>query len=598
MSKQLPTRSQIPVEDTWDLTVIFKNDEEWEAEFEELSEMIPESNRYEGILGESAENLLAALQFRDILFQRLAKLYVYAHLNEDTDTRNSYYQGLSARAANLMTQASAAFAFFSSEVMELDEQLVKSYVNDNKELSLYKQEFDELFLRRPYILSQGEEEILAKSGEPLDATTKAFAVLNNADLKFPAIDDENGNSVQITHGSYVKLLEGDNKNIRRDAYKGMLGTYGALKNTFAATLSGTVKANNFIADVRGFDSARHHALFSNFIPESVYDSLIEAVNDNMHLLHRYVDLRKKVLGLDEIHMYDMYTPMVEKVEMSFTFEEAKNIIIDALSVLGEEYTSILKRAFDERWIDPIENQSKRSGAYSSGAYGTNPYILMNWQDNLENVYTLAHELGHSVHSYYSRSTQPYQYSGYSIFLAEIVSTTNENLLTEYLLKKYDDPKIQAYIINHYLDGFKGTVFRQTQFAEFEHLIYESDAAGIPLTADYLSEQYGEINAKYYGDGVNYDDEIATEWARIPHFYYDYYVYQYATGFSAATSFSKRILEEGQPAVDAYINYLKAGSSDYPIDVLKKAGLDMTSNKPVLEALEVFEQRLSLLEQIK
>lgn len=339
------------------------------------------------------------------------------------------------------------------------------------------------------------------------------------------------------------------------------------------------------------------ALFNNHIEESVYDALVESVTNRIDLLHRYVGLRKKALNLDDIRMYDLYVPMVEEVDLAITYEDAKTMVIEALSVLGEEYTSLLHKAFNERWIDPYENEGKRSGAYSSGAYGTKPYILLNWQDTLDNVYTLAHELGHSLHTYYSTNNQPFVYSNYSIFLAEVASTTNENLLTDYLLKKYEDPKIRAYIINHFLDGVKGTVYRQTQFAQFEHFIHEADQAGKPLTADYLSSEYGKLNRFYYGEDMIFDEEIELEWARIPHFYYNYYVYQYATGFSAASALSHKILTEKQPAIDAYLDYLKAGSSDYPIDVLKKAGVDMSTPKATNDALNLFEQRLNELEEL-
>jgi oligoendopeptidase F len=370
-----------------------------------------------------------------------------------------------------------------------------------------------------------------------------------------------------------------------------------LKNTFASTLSNTVKHHNFNAEIRGFKNSREAALFSNHIPESVYDALVEAINQRLNLLHKYVDLRQKVLKLDDVRMYDLYVPMVEDVEFKFTYQEAQEIILEALSVLGDDYVTILKKAFSERWIDVLENDGKRSGAYSSGCYTTNPFILLNWQDNLDNVYTLAHELGHSLHSYYSRLNQDFIYGDYSIFVAEVASTTNENLLTAYLLKKYTDPKIQAYIINHFLDGVKGTVYRQTQFAEFEHFIHTSLQDGVALTTDFLSENYDRINRKYYGETMVYDEEIKYEWARIPHFYYNYYVYQYATGFSAASALSYKIINEGEPAVKNYLKFLASGSSVTPINALLIAGVDMRTNQATLDALKLFEIRLDELEKL-
>ena len=454
-----------------------------------------------------------------------------------------------------------------------------------------------MFERRKYILSEKEELLLAKASDVFDGSSETFSVLNNADLKFKPIETESGEVYPLSHGRYGLYLESKDRSIREKAFKNVYASYRDLKNTFASTLSNTVKLHNLNADVRGFSSARAAALFANHIPESVYDALVEAINQRLNLLHKYVDLRKQSLKLDEVRMYDLYVPMVEDVEFKFTYQEAQEIILEALSILGDDYVSVLKKAFNERWIDVLENEGKRSGAYSSGSYTTNPFILLNWQDNLDNVYTLAHELGHSLHSYYSRLNQDYIYGGYSIFVAEVASTTNENLLTAYLLKKYKDPKIQAYIINHYLDGVKGTVYRQTQFAEFEHFIHKSLQDGIALTSDYLCENYGKINQKYYGETMVYDDEIKYEWARIPHFYYNYYVYQYATGFSAASALSYKILNEGESAVKNYLKFLSAGSSVTPIDALLIAGVDMRSNQATLDALKLFELRLNELEEL-
>jgi oligoendopeptidase F len=393
-------------------------------------------------------------------------------------------------------------------------------------------------------------------------------------------------------------LESTDSRVRHDAFKAVYETYGKFKNTFSSTLSGNVKKNNFNARVRKYNSARHAALSSNNIPESVYDNLVKTIQDHLHLLHRYLKLRKKVLGLKELHMYDLFTPLVKDVKMEIKYDEAKDLVLKGLSPLGEEYAKVLKEGFENRWVDVHENKGKRSGAYSSGSFGTNPYILLNWQDNVNNLFTLAHEFGHSVHSYYTRKSQPYPYGNYSIFVAEVASTCNEALLNDYLLKTIDDEQKRIYLLNHYLEGFRGTVFRQTMFAEFEHLIYQKAQNNEALTADLFTKEYYALNKKYFGEeDIVIDEEIGLEWARIPHFYYNYYVYQYATGFSAATALSKQILEEGEPAVKRYIDFLSAGSSDYPIEVLKKAGVDMTSADPIINACKVFEEKLNELEQL-
>ncbi len=595
--KELLTRDQIPVERTWDTSTIFKSEEDFEASYIEVSERISSLLNFQNRLTESAQTLFEALELRNELILKYSHLAVYSHLNSDVDTANSHYQGLQTRTRNLGTSLSAALSFFEPELLDSNENLIKAYLKELPELAVYDFEFELLFRKRPHILSLKEETLLAKASQVLSSPATTFSILNNADLKFPTIVDENNQEVELSHGRYSRFMESQNRQVRHDAFKGMYSVYDQLQHTFASTLSSNVKHHNFKADVRGFKSARHSALFENTIDESVHDALVEAVNSRLPLLHRYVSLRKKALNLDELRMYDLYVPMIDDVDLKFTFEEARDLIIKALSVLGEDYVSILEKAFNDRWIDIEENKGKRSGAYSSGTYGTNPFILMNWQGTLDHVYTLAHELGHSVHSYYTRQHQPFIYGDYSIFLAEVASTTNENLLTDYLLKQYDDPKVQAYIINHFLDGVKGTIYRQTQFAEFEHLIHQADQNGIALTGEYLTKEYFEMNKKYYGPAMTYDVEIGYEWALIPHFYYNYYVYQYATGFSAASSLSQRILTLDENKITDYIDFLKSGSSDYPIDVLKKAGVDMNSAKPIKDTLEIFKKRLAELEQL-
>ncbi|MCU7740562.1 oligoendopeptidase F [Priestia megaterium] len=595
--KKLPSRSEIKVEDTWKLEDIFASDDAWEKEFEEVKALIPQMEKFKGKLGESAQTLYDALQEQDELTMRVSKLYTYAHMRYDQDTTNSFYQGLNDRIKTLYTQIASALSYVTPEILSIEESKIKQYMAEHKELKLYAHALDEITRERPHILSESEEALLAQASEVLGSSSNTFGMLNNADLEFPSIKDENGEEVEITHGRYIRFLESSDRRVREEAFKAVYETYGKFKNTFASTLSGTVKKDNFSARVRHYNSARHSALSTNNIPEEVYDNLVKTVNDNLHLLHRYIDLRKKVLGIEELHMYDLYTPLVKDVKMEVTYEEAKDYILKGLKPLGEDYLNVLKEGFENRWVDVHENKGKRSGAYSSGTYGTNPYILMNWQDNVNNLFTLAHEFGHSVHSYYTRKTQPYPYGDYSIFVAEVASTCNEALLNDYLLKTIDDEKQRLYLLNHYLEGFRGTVFRQTMFAEFEHDVHVRAQNGEPLTPELLTKLYYDLNKKYFGDNLVIDEEIGLEWARIPHFYYNYYVYQYATGFSAAAALSKQILEEGDPAVERYVGFLKSGSSDYPIEVLKKAGVDMTTSQPIEEALTVFEEKLTEMERL-
>jgi len=595
--KKLPARSEIKKEDTWRLEDIFETDQAWEQEFAEIKAALPKLAEFKGKLGNSAEDLYEALTYQDKVMERLGKLYTYAHMRYDQDTTNSTYQALNDRARNLYTQAASLSSYIVPELLAVDEAKIKQFINEKKELKLYEHALDEINRQRPHVLSAEQEELLAQASEVLGSSSNTFGMLNNADLTFPTIKDENGEEVEITHGRYIRFLESEDRRVREDAFKAVYKTYGDFKNTFASTLSGTVKKDNFSAKVRNYDSARQAALSSDNIPESVYENLISTVHDHLDLLQRYVKLRKDVLGLSEVHMYDLYTPLVKDVKMEVTYDEAKEYILKGLAPLGEEYLSILKEGFENRWVDVHENKGKRSGAYSSGAYGTNPYILMNWQDNVNNLFTLAHEFGHSVHSYYTRKNQPYPYGNYSIFVAEVASTCNEALLNHYLLETIEDKRQRLYLLNHFLEGFRGTVFRQTMFAEFEHIIHQKAQEGEPLTPELLTKSYYDLNKKYFGNDIVIDEEIGLEWARIPHFYYNYYVYQYATGYSAATALSNQILEEGQPAVERYIDFLKAGSSDYPIEVLKKAGVDMTSSSPIEEACKVFEEKLTEMEKL-
>ena len=596
-SKKLPLREEVPTEKTWDLTTIYSTDEEWEQTYEKIANKIEVLKKYEGTLAEGAQAFQEALEAMLETFREASVVFVYAHLKNDQDTSNSTYQAMMDRASSLLTNAQAAASWFEPELLNIPEDQLEKYFEENKDLELYRHEINNITANREHVLSAEIEGLLAEAGEILDAPSQTFSVLNNADIQFPMVTDEDGDEVQLSHGLYGQLLESKDRKVRQEAFEGLYKVYGGLKNTFASTLQTNVKKNNYLAKTHHYRSARHQALANNHIPEEVHDTLIEVVNDNLHLLHRYMKLRKKLLNLDELNMYDLYVSMIGDSGLKYTYDEAKDETFKALDILGSEYQEILGQAFNSRWIDIVENKGKRSGAYSSGTYDTAPYILLNWHDSLNHLYTLVHELGHSVHSYFTRNNQPFVYGDYSIFLAEIASTTNENILTDYLLKNATSNEQKAQILNHYLDGFKGTVFRQTQFAEFEHWAHEEAAKGSPLTADYLSQQYGEINKKYYGEAVLNTAGIEYEWARIPHFYMDYYVYQYATGFCAATALADRIVNEEDNALEEYLEYLKAGSSDFPIEIMKKAGVDMTNKDYIVRAMNVFEERLNQLEEI-
>lgn len=595
--KQLPKREELPENLTWDLTKIFSSDQEFDEKYLELSEKLKKSEKYKGTLDQGASQFLDAIEFVLSVYRQTEIIYVYAHLKNDQDTGNTEYQALYARASSLFSKVSEAVSWFEPEILQLSDKRIWQYFKEEPKLEVYRHYIQQIVDNRAHVLSADQESLLAGAGEIFEASSDTFAVLNNADLVFPTIEGENGEKVQLSHGVYGQLLESTDRSVREAAFKGLYSVYEQFRNTFASTLSTHIKGHNFKAKVRNYSSAREASLSNNHIPESVYDTLVAVVNKHLPLLHRYMELRKRLLEVEKLHMYDLYTPVLGEAPITFTYEEAKEKALEALKPMGEEYMTIVEKAFSERWIDVVENKGKRSGAYSSGSYDTNPYILLNWHDTLDQLFTLVHEMGHSVHSYFTRSNQPYVYGDYSIFLAEIASTTNENILTEYLLETEKDPRVRAYVLNHYLDGFKGTIFRQTQFAEFEHFMHTEDEKGVPLTSEYLSDSYGKLNAKYYGPAVEEDPEIKFEWSRIPHFYYNYYVFQYSTGFSAASALAKRILSQEPDALENYLAYLKAGNSDYPVEVMKKAGVDMTQAAYIEDAMSMFEQRLNELEEL-
>ena len=589
-------RNEINEKDTWDLSTIFETDQKWEEELALLTEDTKEAARLEGHLLDSAESLLNITERYLDLSRRLEKLYVYAHMKNDQDTRVAKYQEYYAKAMTLYSQLDQVFSFYEPEFMAITEEQYQNFLAEEPKLQPYKHFFDKLLQNKEHVLSQREEELLAGAGEIFGAASETFAILDNADIVFPFVKDEDGNEVQLSHGVYMRLVESKNREVRRGAYEALYSTYEQYQHTYAKTLQTNVKVQNYRAKVRNYKSAREAALAANFVPESVYDNLVSAVRKHLPLLHRYLALRSKILGIPDLKMYDVYTPL-STVEYSFTYEEALKKAEDALAVLGEDYLSRVKRAFSERWIDVYENQGKRSGAYSGGSYDTNAFMLLNWQDNLDNLFTLVHETGHSMHSSYTRETQPYVYGDYSIFLAEIASTTNENILTEKLLQEVQDDATRFAILNNFLDGFRGTVFRQTQFAEFEHAIHQADQNGEVLTSEFLNNLYADLNQEYYGLSKEDNPQIQYEWARIPHFYYNYYVYQYSTGFAAASALAEKIVHGSQDDRDRYIDYLKAGKSDYPLNIMRKAGVDMEKEDYLNDAFAVFERRLDEFEAL-
>lgn len=590
-------RIEQKVEDTWCLEDMFESDDFWEEEFGRLQRMIFQYEDFEGTLGESADRLLEYLKFNDETNLLMERLYVYANMRYHQDMANSMYQEFAARAQKLMVEISGASAFAEPEILEITTEKINIFFNENPELETYKRYISEILRGKNHTLDKKTETILAKSRQMANVAENIFSMYNGADIKFPSITTEEGEEIEITHGNFVPLLESVDREVRKAAFEGVYETYGKMRNTLAATFAANLDQANFYAQVRNFSSAREMYLYGSNIPESVYDNLIETVHKNMDKMHKYVSLRKKILDVSELHMYDLYTPIAKAPDTKYSFEAAKDIVLEGLAPMGEEYIKVLEEGFDNRWIDVYENEGKRSGAYSWGAYGTHPYVLMNYHGTLDHVFTLAHEMGHAIHSYYSDANQPYVNAGYKIFVAEVASTCNESLLIQHLLKITEDEEEKTYLINHFLEQFKGTLYRQTMFAEFEKIAHSMVQNGEGVTADRLCEIYYNLNKKYFGDDIVIDKEIELEWARIPHFYNPFYVYQYATGLSAAIALSKRIIEEGKPAVEDYMKFLKGGSSQDPIELLKIAGVDMTSAKPIETALELFGNLLDELQKM-
>ncbi|HEL0164289.1 TPA: oligoendopeptidase F [Streptococcus equi subsp. zooepidemicus] len=589
-------RSHLEEKYTWDLSTIFATDAAWETEADSLLAAIEAARQQAGHLLDSSSSLLDITELHLELARRVEKLYVYASMKNDQDTTVAKYQEYQAKASGIYAKFSEVFSFYEPEFMALTQETYQAFLAEKPELAVYDHFFDKLFKAREHVLSQAEEELLAGVQEIFNGAEETFSILDNADIAFPIVTNDKGEEVELTHGNFISLMESKDRKVRRVAYEAMYSTYEQFQHTYAKTLQTNVKVQNYKARVHKYASARQAAMSANFIPEAVYDTLLETVNKHLPLLHRYLKLRQEVLGLDDLKMYDVYTPLSE-TDLAIGYDEALEKAEKVLAVFGQDYSERVHRAFTERWIDVHVNKGKRSGAYSGGSYDTNAFMLLNWQDTLDNLYTLVHETGHSLHSTFTRETQPYVYGDYSIFLAEIASTTNENIMTEALLNEVEDDKERFAILNHYLDGFRGTVFRQTQFAEFEHAIHQADQNGEVLTSEYLNKLYADLNEKYYGLKKEDNHFIQYEWARIPHFYYNYYVYQYATGFAAASYLADKIVHGTQEDIDHYLTYLKSGNSDYPLEVIAKAGVDMAKGDYLEAAFKVFEERLTELEDL-
>ena len=594
--ERIPKRSEVPEEYKWALEDIYESDEKWTEDLEKLKTFPEKFESYKGRISTDPAALLEFERLNDELSVLADSLANYAQRRSDEDTANPYYQELLGQLMSVYTEINSASSYATPELVSVDDETFEGFYKAEPELELYRLNFDRMRKQKAHILSEGEERILALSGELGRTPENIFSMFSDADLRYPDAEDKDGVKHQVTDGSYVPLMKSQDRVLRKNAFEAMYHTYDKFKNTVAATLGAQSKAVNFYSKARHYDSALQASLDNNEIPTEVYTNLIEAVHKNMQYMYDYVELRKELLGVDELHFYDLYVPVVSDVDMKITFEEAKETVLKALAPMGEDYLKIIREGFENRWIDVYENEGKASGAYSAGAR-VHPYVLLNHKNTLNCMFTLIHEMGHSVHSYLSNKTQPVCYADYSIFVAEVASTCNEALLMQYLLKNTEDKKEKAYLINYFLEQFRTTLYRQTMFAEFELKINEMTANGEALTAENMSEIYGELNKLYFGDGIVLDDEIKLEWARIPHFYYDFYVYQYATGYSAAIALSQRILNEGERAVKDYIGFLSGGCSKDPISLLRGAGVDMATTKPIEDALKLFGELTEQMREI-
>lgn len=597
MAKELLKRSEVKEEYTWKVSDMYESTAEWEQALNQVKEIADRIAGMEGRVTESAANLYQVLKDCDAYGEIIDLAFNYAQRLYDQDRNDSTHQAMSQKVYGVWADVAGMISFIEPEILAVPEEQLETFYKELPELESYRGKIAEIQRLRGHSLSAEMEKLLAMTSEMSQTPEQVFAVMNSADIRFPEITDENGEKVRLTHGNYVLFLQSADRRVRKEAFEAMYSVYKQFVNTFAGLYNGQVKQQIFFAKARKYDSTLDAALTANNVSVKVYENLLDTVSANMDKLHRYVKLRKKCLGLDELHMYDIYTPMIADAARKVPFEEAKETVLKALAPLGEEYVAKVKEGFENRWIDVYENEGKCTGAYSAGAYGTHPYVLLNYSETLDDMFTLAHEMGHAMHSFYSNSTQPFTYAEYKLFVAEVASTCNEVLLMEYLLKNTIDKKERAYLLNHYLDSFKGTVYRQTMFAEFEKESNRMAEQGESLTAESLNELYLKLNQKYYGTDIISDEEIAFEWAKIPHFYYNFYVYQYATGFSAAVALARGILKEGEPAVERYKKFLCGGCSESPLELLKIAGVNLESPKPVQDALDVFGEILDEIEAL-
>ncbi|HAU5070265.1 TPA: oligoendopeptidase F [Clostridioides difficile] len=588
-------RSTIEEKYKWKIDKMYSNKEEIEKDISKVKNLIQEVKEYKGKLSDSKENLYKVLNISENASRIVQNLYVYTHMKQHEDTRINDNQGRATKTEMLSTDLGVATSYIVPEILAIEENKLSEYLKDDK-LSFYTKYIKDILRDKPHTLSEREEEILAATSELSTVPENVYDMLAYADMQFPEIEDEDGNKVKLSHSNYSLFIKSKNSRVRKDAFEGEFSTYEKYKNTFASTLYGGIKSEIFYAKTRKYNSAIEASLFSDDVSLDVYNNLISAIDKSIPNLNKYVELKKKFLGLNEIHMYDLYVPLTDKFDMDIPYDKARDIILEALKPLGEEYLKVIKSAFDEGWIDVYDNEGKKGGAYSWGSYDSHPYILMSYKNDLNSLFTLIHELGHSVHSHYSRTSQPFLYSDYKIFVAEVASTLNELLLINYLLENSKSKDETIYLLNYYLEQFRTTVYRQTMFAEFEKIVHERVENGEPLTADEFTDIYYKLNEKYYGKSAIVDKQIGIEWARIPHFYSNFYVYKYATGFSAASALSQQILSEGSTAVDRYINFLKSGGSEYPLEQLKSAGVDMTKKESIEEALNVFAELVNKLEK--
>ncbi len=596
MAKTLRLREEIPQEDKWKLEDIFASDEEWEKLLKETEKHISLAERFNGNLAKSTDLFIECMKWADKLGLYLEDLFTYARMRRDENNKIALYQGMTDRASMLSVQAGSALSFIVPEILAIPADRFDQLRKDPR-MDIYDHFLENILRQKEHVLSPAEEKLLAEASELAAAPSTIFSMANDADLKIGNIKDEDGQEVELTKGNFIKYMESKDRTVRGDAFTTLYAAYGKQINSWAAMLNANIKADVFFTRARHYSSAIEGALDDDKVPVSVYNSLIESVHDFLPEFQRYIQLRKKVLGVDELHMYDIYVPFVPEMDTNISYEEAKLKVRDGLKPLGEEYLKVLDEGYNSGWIDIYENEGKTSGAYSWGTYSSHPYVLLNHQNTLDSLFTLAHEMGHALHSYFSNKNQVHLYAGYKIFVAEVASTLNESLVMRYLINTTSDDKMKAYLLNHYLEQFRGTVFRQTMFAEFEKEIHAAVEKNESLTAEYLSNIYRDLNLKYFGSDVVVDEQIDIEWARIPHFYNGFYVYKYATGFSAATALAQQIINEGQPAVKRYLDFLAGGGSDYPIELLRKAGVDMERPEPVRQTLRVFSELLDELEAI-